>query len=298
MGIKIEKPSIYLGSTKLNLHSIAPKYKNAISEKIGSKFIHIEKKKNILEMSFQASKKFLRLSKKIKFLIFVSQGQDYVLPSCAEELSEKLGLKKDTFILSISSGCSGFVQAINVANKLLDIKNNCGLIVCAEKYSKYIYKKDLKTRVLFSDAASATLVKFINKKNVLNTDFGFDGANSNALKIYKNKSSQKLEMDGNRIFLFGINNIPRSIKNVISSSNIIDKYLIHNGSKFLIDSLSKKIKNSDNKILTSFHVTGNTVSSSIPLLINLHYNKLINQNVLLSGFGVGLSWATLLIKWN
>ena len=85
--------------------------------------------------------------------------------------------------------------------------------------------------------------------------------------------------------------------NVISHSSIIDKYLIHNGSKFLIDSLSKKIKNSDNKILTSFHVTGNTVSSSIPLLINLHYNKLINQNVLLSGFGVGLSWATLLIKW-
>ena len=295
MGVKIEKPSIYLGSTKVNLHSIAKKYRNVISDKIGSKSIHIEDKKNILEMSYEAAKKFLKFNEKIKFLIFVSQGQDQILPSCAEELSEKLGLKKDTFVLSISSGCSGFVQALNVANKLLDIKNNCGLIVCAEKYSKYIAKNDLKTRVLFSDAASATLVKFVSKNNILNTDFGFDGKNSAALKISKNK---KLQMDGTKIFLFGVNNIPISIKNVINRSNRIDKYLIHNGSKFLIDTLSKKIKNSNKKILTSFNITGNTVSSSIPLLINLHFNKLKKQNVLLSGFGVGLSWATLLIKWS
>ena len=51
-----------------------------------------------------------------------------------------LGLDKETFILTISSGCSGFVQALHISNKLLDNKNNCGMIVCVEKYSKFIKK--------------------------------------------------------------------------------------------------------------------------------------------------------------
>jgi 3-oxoacyl-[acyl-carrier-protein] synthase III len=298
MGIKIEKPSIYLGAEKLDLYSFAKKYKEVITKKIGSRYIHIEEKKNILEMSIEVCKKIIKYKKKIKFLIFVSQGQDYILPSCAEELAQKLGLNKNTFVISLSSGCSGFVQALHTANNFLNKINNCGLIVCAEKYSKYISGKDFKTRVLFSDAASATIVKFANKKNILETDFGFDGINSSALQVHKKKNLYKLEMDGNKIFLFGVNNIPDSIKKVSIDKKIkIDKYLIHNGSKFLIDTLCQRIPNSKKKILTSFHVTGNTVSSSIPLLINIYYKKLKSKNVILSGFGVGLSWATILISW-
>ena len=298
MGVKIERPSIYLGSKKINLHSIAKKYKKVISEKIGSQFIHVENKKTILEMSYEACKKLKKNKKKIKFLILVSQGQDLILPSCAEELSEMVGLDKETFILTISSGCSGFVQALHISNKLLDAKNNCGMIVCVEKYSKFIKEKDLKTKVLFSDAASATIVKFTNRKNILKSNFGFDGKNSSALTINRYKKNDLLQMDGNKIFMFGINNIPRSIKSITNNYPNIDKYLIHNGSKLLVDILSSKIKNSKNKILTSFHITGNTVSSSIPLLIYTHFNKLKkNRKVVISGFGVGLSWATLLIRW-
>ena len=298
MGVKIERPSIYLGSKKINLNSIAKKYKKIISEKIGSQFIHVENKKTILEMSYEACKKLKKNKKKIKFLIFVSQGQDLILPSCAEELSEMLGLDKETFILTISSGCSGFVQALHISNKLLDNKNNCGMIVCVEKYSKFIKENDLKTKVLFSDAASATIVKFTNRKNILKSNFGFDGKNSAALNINRYKKNDLLQMDGNKIFMFGINNIPKSIKSITNNYLNIDKYLIHNGSKLLVDILSSKIKNSKNKILTSFHITGNTVSSSIPLLIHTHFNKLKkNRKVVISGFGVGLSWATLLIRW-
>lgn len=296
MGIIVDKPFIYLGSKKISLNLIAPQYKNSISKKIGSKFIHVEEKKNILEMAYEVCRKITK-RKKIKFLIFVSQGQDHVLPSCAEELSEQLGLTKNTFVLSISSGCSGFVQALKVASNFLDKENKCGLIVCVEKYSKYINKRDLKTRVLFSDAASATIVKYTNKKNILKDNFGFDGINSNALKIYDRKKKNVLEMDGNKIFLFGINNITKSIKDIEREYKQIDKYLVHNGSKFLIDTLSKKLEKKDSNFLTSFHITGNTVSSSIPLLISINYKKLKNKKILLSGFGVGLSWATMLIKW-
>jgi 3-oxoacyl-[acyl-carrier-protein] synthase-3 len=297
MGIKIEKPSIYLGSKKQNLSSFAKKYESVVVDKIGSKHIHIENEKNILQMAFSACKKINNFQE-ISFLIFVSQSQDKILPSCAESLSEKLKLKKNIFVFTISSGCSGFVQALHLANNLLDKNNKMGLIVCAEKYSKFISKKDFKTRVLFSDAASATLVRYSKKNNVLNTDFGYDGLNSNALEVDSRSGKNTLLMDGNKIFLFAINNVPLSIKKVTKNNKIlVDKYLVHNGSKFLIDTLSKKIPNSHKKFLTSFHITGNTVSNSIPLLINLHFNKLKKKKIILSGFGVGLSWATLLIEW-
>lgn len=297
MGIKIEKPFIYLGSHKKKLATFAKKYENVVVDKIGSKHIHVEQEKNILQMALSACKK-IKNKKNISFLIFVSQSQDKILPSCAESLSDKLGLKKNIFVFTISAGCSGFVQAVHLANNLLNKKNKVGLIVCAEKYSKFISKKDFKTRVLFSDAASAIIVKYTQKKNILKTDFGYDGFNSNALQVNNIEGKDTLYMDGNKIFLFGINNIPPSIKKITKNHKlIVDKYLVHNGSKFLIDKLSKKIPNSESKFLTSFHITGNTVSSSIPLLININYKTLKNKKVILSGFGVGLSWATLLIEW-
>ncbi len=298
MGIKIEKPSIYLGKSKVNILKFAPKYKNAIKEKIGSKYIHLENKKNIFEMSLEACRKINLNSKKINFLIFVSQGQDKILPSCAEQIAQKLNLNKNAFVFTISSGCSGFVQALFLASELLNQKNKNGLIVCAEKYSKYIPRQNTKIKVLFSDAASATLVKYDSRKNILGSDFGYDGNNYNALQTFNFKNKNILSMDGNRIYLFGINSIPKSIKNVLKNKKIkIDYYLLHNGSKFLIDSLADKVSNSKKKLLTSFNVTGNTVSSSIPLLINIHYKKLKSKNIIMSGFGVGLSWATILMKW-
>jgi 3-oxoacyl-[acyl-carrier-protein] synthase-3 len=297
VGIKIFKPSIYLGNTKLSVENISKISKRVIEDTIGSKFIHVENKKNILEMSYTAAKNALNKEKqKPNFLIFVCQGQDGTFPSSAERLAFMLGLKKNTLILTISAGCSGFVQALILANKLLNEKNKNGLIVCVEKYSKYISQNDIKTRVLFSDAASATFVQFKNKKNYHYEIFGHQGDNSDALMIKKINGMDKLIMNGQKVFLFGMNNVPYGIKK-ISKKIIIDKYLIHPGSKIMLDAIIKKSFINPTKVCNSFNVTGNTVSSSIPLLININYKKLLNKNVLMSGFGVGLSWATIAIKW-
>jgi 3-oxoacyl-[acyl-carrier-protein] synthase III len=297
MGFKIFKPSIYLGNKKLRADKIFKKSLKIISEKIGSKYLHLEDKKNILEMSFFVSKKTL-IKEKIKpnFLIFVSQGQDNIFPSAAESLASKLGLNKNTLVLTLSAGCSGFVQALILSNKLLNKKNKNGLIVCAEKYSKYISKDDVKTKILFSDAASATIVQYKSKNNFYDEDYGHDGNNANSLMVKNNNGLNNLIMNGQKVFLFGINNVPESIKK-ISEKLTIDKYLIHNASKIMLDTIIKKTLINPKKVCTSFHITGNTVSSSIPLLINLNYKTLLNKKVLLSGFGVGLSWATIAIKW-
>ena len=113
-----------------------------------------------------------------------------------------LGLKKNTLVLTVSAGCSGFVQAIILANKLLDKKNRNGLIICAEKYSQYISQNDIKTRVLFSDAASATFVQFNTKQNYQHETFGHEGNDSDAIMTKKINGKNKLSMNGQKVFLF------------------------------------------------------------------------------------------------
>lgn len=293
MGIKINKPIIYLGSNRIKVSSISDFNNKLIKEKLGSLHIHKEKSKSILDIAVKVGKKAL-YQKKPNLLIFVSQTQDRVFPSGAEELAEKLNLDKNTIVLTLSSGCSGFVQALFLANNILNQNIKSALIVCVEKYSKFIGKKDRKTQVLFSDAGSATMIDFIKDNNLLFNDFGFDGKNSNALCINDNN---QLFMNGAKVFNFGINNIPESILKCKKISKI-DKYIIHPGSKYMLDSIATKANIANRNLCTSFEVTGNTVSSTIPVIIKKYYHKLKKKRVLLSGFGVGLSWATLLIKWH
>ena len=297
MGIKILKSEIYLGNKKVSTISISKRYKSQIEKKIGSKYVHVETKKNILEMATFVTKKLLKKENfSPEFLIFVSQGQDKIFPSAAEKLAENLNLNKNILVFTLSSGCSGFVQALILSDSLLKTKYKKGLIVCAEKYSKYMSKDDIKTRFLFSDAASATLVLRSNEENILGIDHGYNGCDSDSLKVDDLTGKNLLTMDGSKVFLFGISTIPVSIKK-LNKSNQVDKYLIHNASKIMLDTIIKKSKIENRKVINSFSITGNTISSSIPLLVNMSYKKLIGKKVLMSGFGVGLSWASILIKW-
>lgn len=296
MGIKINKPIIFLGSKKESILKLTKYKKHIIKKKIGSIFVHKEKKLDLLSIGLIVSKKAILNKPKPDILVFVSQSQDKVFPSVAEELAEKLGLERNSFVFTLSSGCSGFVQALHICSKLLNNDTSSALIVCVEKYSKYIDANDKKTSVLFSDAGSATLINYKKKGNILKNDFGFDGKNSDSLSVILKNKTNKLKMDGNKVFNFGILNIPDSIKRC--SKNIrVDKYILHPGSRYMLESIINKSKLMKKNVYSAFEVTGNTVSTSIPLIISKHYNKLKNKNVLMSGFGVGLSWATILIKW-
>tara|TARA_Y100000389_G_scaffold197899_1_gene233402 strand:- start:24401 stop:25303 length:903 start_codon:yes stop_codon:yes gene_type:complete len=299
LGIEILKPFVYLGSKKIQLKNILKNKNNIIKNKIGSKNIHVEEKKSVLDMGIYVAKNCIKHHKAIpKFLILVSQGQEKKFPSFAEEMAYKCGISNNCLVLTISSGCSGFAQSLYLANQLLSKEMNQGLIVCVEKYSNYIRENDLKTKVLFSDAASATFIKFNKKKNLLQSFHGFDGQNSNSLEVVYKKNKGFLNMDGNKVFLFSIKNIPIIIKKITKKNKDIKFFFVHPGSKILLDTIIEKSGIKSSKAPTSFHITGNTVSTSIPLLIKDNFNRIKkNDKILISGFGVGLSHATLLIRW-
>ena len=113
------------------------------------------------------------------------------------------------------------MQALILSDSLLKTKYKKGLIVCAEKYSKYMSKNDIKTRFLFSDAASATQVLRSNQENILGIDHGYNGCDSDSLKVDDLTGKNLLTMDGSKVFLFGISTLTFKALMIFPSSKTL-----------------------------------------------------------------------------
>ena len=288
-----------------------------IIDKTGiEKIWYTNKKQTALDLGFEASKKVLKKinKKSIDTLIYVTQSPEYFLPTTACILQYKLGLNNNVKAFDINLGCSGFVYALFVASSL--VQNNMSkniLIVCADTYTKYIESSDRTNKTIFSDGASATLVSKSKKKYFGNFLMGTDGSGYKDLIVengacrdgFQNTNKVKLFMNGSKIFMFTIGNIPQNIKNLLKTSKIkkkkIKTFFFHQGSKVILNSLKNSLKLSNDQVYNNLRFLGNTVSSTIPFSLKQadKEKKIIkNDLIVLSGFGVGLSWGSCLIKWN
>ena len=271
-----------------------------------------DKDETSLDLAISAIKKLKNhnsVLKKIDGLIFCTQTPNRFIPSNSSILHGILNLKEGCFTLDISHGCSGYIYSLELAKRLLTQKTCSNiLLINSDTYSKIINPKDRMTKVLFSDAASVTYVRSSNKKKNFSTLFGSSGENFEKLSIMKNgfesnkKNKKKfLEMDGMGIMSFVNSKIPNQVELLLKKNKISKKevnyFIFHQASKLAIDSLVKILNLDKKKVLYDLK-DGNTVSASIPICLK----KAIKQKkirpghkLLLCGFGVGLSWGSLLI---
>lgn len=261
---------------------------------------------NIISLSINSTKKILTktLKKQISFLIFVTQTSPYKFPSVSCVLQNKLGLPNNIFAVDINMGCSGYIYALKLASSLekLNNKKKYGLIICSDTYTKYIKKNNSSCNPIFSDASTATLLKISKKNQFKSFDFGVDGGGYKSLMLKEN--SNNMFMDGAKVAIFTIKKIPDFIKDFIKKNNLtfnkINFFALHQASKYVCDKIKKKLNISENKFLKNYNKFGNTVSSTIPLLLKecMDKKKLKKNNIVIAcGFGVGLSWAIVKIKW-
>ena len=122
---------------------------------------------------------------------------------------------------------------------------------------------------------------------------------------FQNANKVKLFMNGPKIFMFTVGNIPQSIEKLLKISKIkkkdIRSFFFHQGSKVILNSLKNSLKLTNDKVYNNLRFLGNTVSSTIPFsLKQANKEKKIKHNdlIVLSGFGVGLSWGSCIIKWD
>ncbi len=263
-------------------------------------------KEDIISLSLKSASKVLKKfpKKKIDFLIFVTQTSNLKFPSASCVMQNLLKLRNDILAFDVNMGCSGYIYALNLAkNIILGEKCKNGLIICSDVYTKFIGKNNRSCRPIFSDASSATIVSKSKKGSIKDFVFGTDGSGAKDLVLYEN--SKEMFMNGSRVALFTFKRIPNSIHKLLKKGNKklhqIDKFIFHQASKYVLNNLYRVLKIEKDKKFDNYSRIGNTVSSSIPIALKIaSKQKKIkhNDHIVLSGFGVGLSWGAVIVKWK
>ncbi|MFT4727605.1 MAG: 3-oxoacyl-[acyl-carrier-protein] synthase-3 [Granulosicoccus sp.] len=217
------------------------------------------------------------------------------IPHTSAVLHGMIGLSDHCACFDISLGCSGYVYGLSVVKAFMQANGmQCGMLVTADPYSKTIDPADRNTAMLFGDAATVTILGRQSKLVPYQFTFGTAGSGGEAL----NNNNGSLVMNGRAVFGFCSSRVPVQVTQLLQDAgletNDIDLFLFHQGSRFIVEKLAQKLGIPSSKVPINLSEQGNTVSSSIPLLLKKYLHDYSQKTLLLSGFGVGLSWASCL----
>jgi len=299
--IGIKNIGSYLPNSKKSNYDVLEKFEiseSFVNKKLGIKNVRVKDKLD--ETSDLCIKAYKYLDEKeriakneIECLIVVTQNPDYNLPHTSAIVHKKLGFSENCACFDISLGCSGYVYGLSAIKSFMQENNiKKGLLFTADPYSKIINPEDKNTSMLFGDGASVSLISDEPLFRLGKFSFGTIGERYESL-ISKNG---ELHMDGFDIFSFASKYVPTDFEKVLNLNNIskdeVDYFVFHQGSKYIVDTLRKKLKLPKDKVLFDIEDYGNTVSSSIPMILEKIIEEDKKMNIFVSGFGVGLSWAS------
>lgn len=300
-----------------------------IASKVGVNVRHIaDPKETAMDLAIRAAENlFLRgivEKNSVDYILFCTQSPDYILPTSACIIQDRLGLKKNIGALDFNLGCSGYVYGLSLAKGLIcaDIAQNV-LLLTGETYNKHLHPKDKGNRTIFGDAASATLVSTSGIAEIGNFSLGTDGSGAGNLIIksggmrYQDKmndlsfdengnpiSSDYLYMNGSEIFIFTLDNVPSLVKDTLRRNEMekddVDLFIFHQANKYMLDFLRKKIKISPECFYYCLSEYGNTVSNTIPIALRDAIDDksiLHSMKVAIAGYGVGYSWGGTILKF-
>lgn len=276
-----------------------------------------------LSLAVKAAKKGMEkagvAASDISWVIYVTQNPDFRLPQSSALLCDELGLDSNVAAFDLNLGCSGWVYALTMADAFANAQNlGSGIILTCDPYSRAIEKTDKNTVSVFGDAAAATVFRRGGSFTIGRGTFGTDGAGGMGLSMRSGGAREPItsidaqigqasdgdhaiRMDGRAILDFMQKRVPDAVSDCLAANTIavgdIDRFVFHQASKFMLELLIRRMKLDAEKVPIVLENTGNTVSSTIPMALEtLQDSDQLKGNILVCGFGVGLSWAANLIK--
>jgi 3-oxoacyl-[acyl-carrier-protein] synthase-3 len=262
--------------------------------------------------------------KSIDFVMLCTQSSDYFLPSTACILQDRLGIPTSAGAFDYNLGCSGCVYGMAMAKGLIaaSIAKNV-LLLTAETYNKYLHLSDKSNRSIFGDGAAACLISTEGFAEIGEFSLGTDGSGANNLIVKTGASRQKaatgkfveddeghiwyddyLYMNGGDIFNFTLDAVPIMMKEILEKNGLendqIDYYVFHQANKFMLNTIRKVCVLPKDKFYVNLANTGNTVSSTVLIGLKDCLDRAIikeGDKVMISGFGVGLSWGGTILKF-
>jgi 3-oxoacyl-[acyl-carrier-protein] synthase III len=259
----------------------------------------------------------------IDFVLLCTQSPDYFLPTSACIIQNRLGLSTSCGALDFNLGCSGYIYGLSLAKGLVlgGVAKNV-LLLTAETYTKHLHPLDKGNRTIFGDGASASLISSEGFAEIGEFSLGTDGRGAESLIVKTGAMRQKkvlgdlsyddsnnpicsdfLFMDGKDIFDFTATIVPILVEDVLKKNDLtqeqIDLFVFHQANKYMINYLRKLLSIDKENFYIFLESVGNTVSSTIPIALceAIKENKLSGK-VLLSGFGVGLSYGATVLRIN
>ena len=257
---------------------------------------------------------------RIGALIFGAHSTDYRRPATACVLHKRLGLDKECAAFDISLGCSAFIYCVQAAAAMMqssDIEK--ALVIVGETMTKMVNPDDRSSVMLFGDGGGAALLEKTDEESEINGLLRSDGSGYRAIiapaggfrnmnatgetMIWADGNPRTLyntNMNGTDVFSFTISDVPRAIKNFLKKTNTTvddyDCFAFHQANQFIHKQLLKKLKANMSKMPLCLDRYGNTSAPAIPLVLSDAYGASDEDkkiNVLMCGFGVGLSWGVL-----
>jgi 3-oxoacyl-[acyl-carrier-protein] synthase III len=253
----------------------------------------------------------------IDLIIANTTTPDYLDPSLASIVQKELDAD-NAAAFDMNAACSGMPYAIVIAQQFIrtGMYKNI-LIVACEALSKAVDWKDRNTCVLFGDAAGAIVLSRSQNEDILASDIGCEGKLGRAITIpcffstkedrdvRPNGTLQTLWMDGGEVFKFAVSKMVYSIKKVLKNYDMAldDVKLIvpHQANIRIIEASVKRLKIGIDRFYLNLEKYGNTSSATIPVALYEAYKEgrlKKGDHVVLVGFGAGLTWGSVLIKWN
>lgn len=273
-----------------------------IKDKIGVEAVavkeHEEESSDLCLKSFECLAAKTGMDKSsIECLVVVTQNPDYNIPHTSAIVHGKLDLPTACACFDISLGCSGFVYGLNIINSFMSAnKMRNGILFTADPYSKIIDQDDKNTSLLFGDAASATWIGQDPVYEAVDTSFGTIGKSYAELIC----DDRILFMNGRAVSNFALKVLPEDIFGILARNHLtvdaIDRFVFHQGSKFIVEKLAERLNVPKEKAPYDIHSYGNTVSSTIPIILEKEMDCIQYQRLFLCGFGVGLSWANAILR--
>lgn len=253
-------------------------------------------------------------------LILLATSTANDLFGSASQVQCKIGAT-NAVAFDLTAACSGFVLGVVTASQFLQNGSYRNiLVVGADALSKWIDWSDRSTCILFGDAAGAVIIQSCSKEDnaILDFQLNTNGYYSDCLSIsYQEQINSHpvlnlyqgafkyVSMNGKEVYKFAVSQIPLSILKCINSLNIstndIDWLLLHQANERILTAVAEKLSINNNKIISNLSKYGNTSAASIPLALDeaLQENKIShNDLIVISGFGAGLTWGTVIIKWK
>ena len=282
----------------------------------------LEKGTPAYTLGLEAARKALDDAKmsadELDLIIVATETPDYLTPSISCIIQSHLGAV-NAAAFDLNAACSGFVYALTTARQfIMTGYYKYILIIGCEGLTKVVDWEDRNTCVLFGDGAGAAVLGPVeNEYGILSTHIGADGSLGHNITLpcchitdvdlerRPGENKRTLWMEGGEVFKFAVRIMAQATQKVLDDAGILMEQIKlivpHQANIRIIEGASKRLGISQEKVYANVHKYGNISSASIPVALDeVVRNGLVKKgdNIILVGFGGGLTWASALIRWS